>query len=147
MMRILGIDFGDRTIGLSLSDSLRLTAQPLGTYQFRDRHEADKKFFLALVRKHEIAEIVCGIPLRMDGSSGRRADKTRAFARWLEEATGIPVRLWDERLTTRQAIQVMHEQKVRLHAKKSVVNQISATIILQTYLDSQRAEAHDSESH
>jgi putative Holliday junction resolvase len=146
-MRILGIDFGDRNIGLALSDSLRLTAQPLGTYQFRDREDADKKFFGDLVRKHEIGEIVCGVPLRMDGSSGTRAEKTRAFARWLEQAVGVPVRLWDERLTTRQAIHVMHEQKVKLSAKKSVVNQISATIILQTYLDSQRADAHVSENH
>jgi putative Holliday junction resolvase len=83
----------------------------------------------------------------MDGSSGTRAEKTRAFARWLEKAVGVPVRLWDERLTTRQAIHVMHEQKVKLSAKKSVVNQISATIILQTYLDSQRADAHVSENH
>ena len=146
-MRILGIDFGDRNIGLALSDSLWLTAQPLGTYQFRDREDADKKFFGDLVRKHEIGEIVCGVPLRMDGSSGTRAEKTRAFARWLEQAVGVPVRLWDERLTTHQAIQVMHEQKVKLSAKKSVVNQISATIILQTYLDSQRADAHVSENH
>ncbi|MCX6577471.1 MAG: Holliday junction resolvase RuvX [Candidatus Aminicenantes bacterium] len=146
-MRILGIDFGDRNIGLALSDSLRLTAQPLGTYQFRDREDADKKFFGDLVRKHEIGEIVCGIPLRMDGSSGTRAEKTRVFARWLEQAVGVPVRFWDERLTTRQAIHVMHEQKVKLSAKKSVVNQISATIILQTYLDSQRADAHVSENH
>ena len=146
-MRILGIDFGDRNIGLALSDSLRLTAQPLGTYQFRDREDADKKFFGDLVRKHEVGEIVCGIPLRMDGSSGTRAEKTRAFARWLEQAVGVPVRLWDERLTTHQAIQVMHEQKVKLSAKKSVVKQISATIILQTYLDSQRADAHVSENH
>jgi putative Holliday junction resolvase len=146
-MRILGIDFGDRNIGLALSDSLRLTAQPLGLYQFRDREDAEKKFFGDLIRKHEIGEIVCGIPLRMDGSSGTRAEKTRAFARWLEKAVGVPVRLWDERLTTRQAIHVMHEQKVKLSAKKSVVNQISATIILQTYLDSQRADAHVSENH
>ncbi len=146
-MRILGIDFGDRNIGLALSDSLRLTAQPLGTYQFRDREDADKKFFGDLVRKHEIGEIVCGVPLRMDGSSGTRAEKTRAFARWLEQAVGVPVRFWDERLTTHQATHVMHEQKVKLSAKKSVVNQISATIILQTYLDSQRADAHVSENH
>ncbi len=146
-MRVLGIDFGDRNIGLALSDALRLTAQPLGTYRFRDREDADKKFFTDLVRKHDIGEIVCGFPLRMDGSSGRRAEKTQAFAHWLEQTVGIPVRLWDERLTTHQAIQVMHEQKVSLSAKKSVVNQISAAIILQTYLDSKRAEGHVPENH
>jgi putative Holliday junction resolvase len=146
-LRVLGVDFGDRNIGLALSDSLRLTAQPLAIYLFKDREEVDKKFFRDLVRKHEVGEIVCGIPLRMDGSTGTRAEKTQAFARWLEQAVGVPVRLWDERLTTRQALQVMHEQKVKLSAKKSVVNQISATIILQTYLDSQRTDAHVSENH
>jgi len=146
-MRVLGIDFGDRNIGLALSDSLRLTAQPLGIYQYTGREDADKKFFGDLIRKHEISEIVCGIPLRMDGSSGTRAEKTRVFARWLEQAVGLPVRFWDERLTTHQALHVMHEQKVKLNAKKSVVNQISATIILQTYLDSRRADAHVSENH
>ena len=146
-MRILGVDFGDRNIGLALSDSLLLIAQPLSTYLFEDREDADKKFFSELVAKHDIGEIVCGIPLRMDGSSGTRAEKTRAFARWLEKAVGIPVRLWDERLTTHQASSIMHEQKVKISAKKSVVNQISAAIILQTYLDSKRADAHGSENH
>ncbi len=146
-MRVLGIDFGDRNIGLAMSDSLELTAQPLGCYTIKDRQDSDKKFFADLVRKHGVGKIVCGIPLRMDGSSGSRAEKTRAFALWLEQAVGIPVILWDERLTTHQAQNVMHEQKVKLKAKKSVLNQISAAIILQTYLDSQRADAHVSENH
>jgi len=146
-MRVLGIDFGDRNIGLAMSDSLGLTAQPLGCHTIKDRQDSDKKFFADLVRKHGVGKIVCGIPLRMDGSSGSRAEKTRAFAHWLEQAVGIPVIFWDERLTTHQAQNVMHEQKVGLKAKKSVLNQISAAIILQTYLDSRRADAHVSENH
>jgi putative Holliday junction resolvase len=136
-MRILGIDHGDRHIGLALSDPLHITAQPLMTYVLCGEAR-DRTFFQDLVRVHDIGEIVIGIPMRMDGSSGSRADKTRAFGRWLEKAVGRPVVFWDERLTTRQAQGVMKDQKVRIKDKKSVENQISASIILAGFLESQR---------
>lgn len=141
-MRILGVDFGDRNIGLALSDVLGLTAQPLSTYRLTNRDDADRRFFRDLVAKQAIEEIVVGFPLRMDGTSGTRAEKTRIFARWLEKTVGLAVVFWDERLTTHQALRVVHEQKVRVKAKKSVINQISAVIILQSYLDSKRSDAH-----
>ena len=141
-MRVLGVDFGDRNVGLALSDALRLTAQPLDTYQLKNRDADDRKYFQDLVLKQQVVEIIIGLPLRMDGTAGTRVEKTRAFAKWLEGAVHIPVIFWDERLTTHQALRVMHEQKVRLKAKKSVINQISAAIILQSYLDSKRADAN-----
>jgi len=141
-MRILGVDFGDRNIGLALSDVLGLTAQPLSTYRLTDRDDADRRFFRELVAKQAIEEIVVGFPLRMDGTSGTRAEKTQTFARWLEKTVGLAVVFWDERLTTHQALRIVHEQKVRVKAKKSVINQISAAIILQSYLDSKRSDAH-----
>jgi len=141
-MRVLGIDFGDRNVGLALSDALRLTAQPLDTYQLKNRDADDRKYFQDLVLKQQVVEIIIGLPLRMDGTAGTRVEKTRAFAKWLEGVVHIPVIFWDERLTTQQALSVMHEQKVRLKAKKSVLNQISAAIILQGYLDSKRADAN-----
>jgi putative Holliday junction resolvase len=140
-MRILGIDFGDRNIGLALSDPLKLTAQPLSTYQPKSKKTEDRDFFLDLVRTRQIDEIVVGFPLRMDGTPGSRVEKTRAFAKWLEAAVRVPIIFWDERLTTHQAINAAHEQKVRLKTKKSVINQISAAIILQSYLDSRRSDA------
>ncbi len=140
-MRVLGIDFGDRNIGLALSDVLRMTAQPQGTYLFKNRPEEDALFFKDLVARQSVSEIVVGLPLRMDGSPGTRVDKTRAFARWLGEAVGLPIVFWDERLTTHQAHNVMQEQKVRTKDKRAVVNQISAAIILQGYLDSRRPDA------
>ena len=140
-MRTLGIDFGDRNIGLALSDVLRMTAQPYGTYLFKNRPEEDALFFKDLTARQGIDEIVIGLPLRMDGSQGSRVDKTKAFARWLGAAVGLPVVFWDERLTTRQAHNVMLEQKVRTKDKRSIVNQISAAIILQGYLDSRRPDA------
>jgi putative Holliday junction resolvase len=141
-MRVLGIDFGDRNVGLALSDALRLTAQPLDTYRLKNRDADDRKYFQDLVLKQQVVEIIIGLPLRMDGTTGTRVEKTRAFAKWLEGAVHIPIIFWDERLTTHQALSVMHEQKVRLKAKKSVINQISAAIILQSYLDSKRADAN-----
>ena len=140
-MRILGIDFGDVHIGLALSDPLELTAQPLGQYRLGSEAE-NKAYFGDLIRRQEVGEIVVGFPLRMDGSSGTRAEKTRAFAVWLEKASGLPVVLWDERLTTRQAINIMHEQNIRTRAKRTVEHQISAALILQTYLDSRRLHRH-----
>jgi putative Holliday junction resolvase len=140
-MRILGLDYGDRHIGLALSDPLRITAQPLGTIQLEGSDAARKEVIRALVRKHEISLIVVGMPLRMDGSEGTRADKTKAFAVWLGKAAGVPVEFWDERLTTHQALRSVQEQKIRIKSKRSVVNQIAAVIILQSYLESRRTDA------
>jgi putative Holliday junction resolvase len=140
-MRILGIDYGDRNIGLALSDPLELTAQPLGQYQLAGE-DANAAFFSGLVRKHEVGEIVVGNPLRMDGSVGTRSQKTAEFAGWLEKAVGLPVKFWDERLTTQQAIGIMEEQKIGYKAKKRVEHQISATLILQSYLDHRRFQRH-----
>jgi putative Holliday junction resolvase len=141
-MRVLGIDYGDRNIGLALSDVLRFTAQPLDTYRLTGRDDEDRTYFKDLVLKHSISEIVVGLPLRMDGTAGSRVEKTRDFAKWIGKAAHVPVVFWDERLTTHQALNVMHEQKVALKAKKSVINQISAAIILQSYLDSRRSDAN-----
>lgn len=140
-MRFLGIDFGDRNVGLALSDALGITAQPLGTYRLKAMDKANKAFFRDLIARHGIGEIILGFPLRMDGTSGSRVDKTRAFAAWLKTAADVPLVYWDERLTTRQALGIVHEQKVRSKAKTSVISQISAAIILQSYLDSRRHDA------
>ena len=145
-MRILGVDFGDVHIGLALSDPLELTAQPLG--QFRLRGDAgDDTYFRDILRRHEVGKIVVGFPLRMDGSSGTRADKTRAFAARLEKISGLTVVLWDERLTTRQAAGIMHEQKIKTKKKRRVEHQISAVLILQAYLDSRRSTSHAPQDH
>jgi putative Holliday junction resolvase len=144
-VRILGIDYGDRNVGLALSDALGVTAQPLMTYRLTDIEAEDRAFFAALIGKHEIGRIVLGFPLRMDGSTGTRVEKTRAFAAWLASFSGVPLDYWDERLTTRQALGLIHEQKVRQKAKKAVLNQISAALILQGYLDSRRGHAENPE--
>jgi len=145
-MRVLGVDYGDRHIGLALSDPLRITAQPLGSYELTGRENVDRKYFQDLVARHEIGEIVVGNPLRMDGSAGTRAEKTRAFAAWLEKAVGRPVFLQDERLTTRQALRTLQDEKLRGRKKKDWEDRIAAVIILSTYLERQRSADDVSEN-
>lgn len=136
-MRILGIDYGDRSIGLAISDKLRITAQALGRYQVKNK-KADALYFQNLVKQHQVSKIVIGLPLQMDGSEGIRVKKTREFVWWLEKTLGLPVVFWDERLTTRQALQILHEQKMNGREKKKLNDQIAAAIILSNYLESER---------
>jgi putative Holliday junction resolvase len=141
-MRILGIDYGDRSIGLSLSDKLRITAQALGRYRVKNRKE-DALYFKDLVKQYDVSKIVIGLPLQMDGSEGFRAEKTREFARWLQQILGLPIVFWDERLTTRQALGILHQQKMNGRKKKKLKDQVAATLILSNYLESEREASHD----
>lgn len=145
-MRVLGIDFGDKSIGLAVSDKLRLTAQGIGRYQVKNKKE-DKKFFKELVLNYAIDEIVIGFPLRMDGTQGTRVDKTKEFARWLKDILKLPVIFWDERLTTKQALRILHQQKTKRKTKKILKDQISAMIILSSYLEYRRTKSHASQNH
>ena len=141
-MRVLGIDYGERHIGLALSDVLLITAQPFGTYLLTGREREDRKYFQDLVVRHDIQEIVIGDPLRMDGTAGTRAEKTRRFAAWLEKAVGKPVIFIDERLTTREALGLLRDRNLRGREKKEREDQIAAVIILSTYLERKRGEPH-----
>ena len=141
-MRILGIDFGDKTIGLAMSDPLQITAQALGRYRVKNKKE-DAEYFKALVKRHDIKEIVVGLPLMMDGSKGHRVQKTEEFADWLSGCLGLPVTFWDERLTTKQALQVLRQKKANPKERKEAKDQISAVIILSDYLESKRHRSHD----
>jgi len=141
-MRVLGIDFGDKNIGLAVSDPLQITAQTLGLYRVRGKKE-DAKYFRDLVKQHDIKEIVIGLPLMMDGSKGHRVQKTQQFADWLSKCLGLPITFWDERLTTKQALQVLRQQKATPIERKNAKDQISAAIILSDYLESKRINSHD----
>lgn len=139
-MRVLGIDLGDRNIGIAVSDKLLITAQALDRYRVKSKDE-DKKYFKELVEKYEIVKIVVGLPLRMDGSVGTQAEKAKIFARWLEKTLRLPVVFWDERLTTIQALKILSQQKIKIKRKKILKDQISATLILSSYLESKRRGA------
>ncbi len=145
-MRILGIDYGDRHIGLAVSDPLQLTAQPLCTYELKASDKENKAFFRDLVAGQSIEKIVIGNPLRMDGTAGTRTEKTREFAAWLEAAVHKPIVFQDERLTTQQALHFLQDQKVKGKRKKDCEDQIAAVIILSTYLETLRADADGSKN-
>lgn len=141
-MRILGIDYGDSKIGLAVSDPLLITAQALGTYRIKGPLE-DKSYFKNIVSEYEIAEIVLGLPLSMDGKSGPRVERTKSFGQWLNTFLKVPILYWDERLTTKQAISILNSQKIKKRAKKNLEDQIAAVIILSSYLENRRSRTNE----
>jgi len=147
MGRILAIDYGDRHLGLALSDPLQITAQPFGTYTLKSSEQENSQFFSRLVKEKNIEEIVLGWPIRMDGSEGSRAELTRKFASWLEAVTGKKIILWDERLTTREALKRLDGFKGDFRQKKEKEDEQAAVIILETYLEKKRYEADHAEKN
>lgn len=137
MGRIIGLDFGAMTCGVAISDALLITAQ--GVETIRRTHETKlRKTYQRieyLVDWHEVDRIVVGLPKKLDGSEGDRAEKSRAFAADLERRTGLPVIMWDERFSTVSAAAVLNEAGVGLDKKEKVIDKMAAVIILQNYLD------------
>ena len=125
-MRILGLDYGSKTVGVAVCDPLGMTAQGVETLA---RIEA-------LVEEYQVETIVLGYPKNMDDSIGERAQKTEEFRDMLVRRTGLPVVLWDERLTTIEANEILIESGVRREDRKKVIDKIAATLILQSYLGS-----------
>jgi putative Holliday junction resolvase len=136
--RVLALDFGDRRIGIALSDPMGLAARPLLTLR-RTSWERDLEAIRHLVREHDVRRIVVGLPLDMDGGRGPRVRLTEAFIERVRRATGLPVVPWDERLTTVQAERILLEGDVSRARRRAVIDQVAAVIVLQTYLDAQRA--------
>ena len=141
-MRIMGLDFGSKTVGVAVSDSLLMTAQ--GIEIIRRKEENKLRRTLArieeLILEHEVREIVLGCPKNMNGTEGVRVELTEEFKDKLERRTGLPVTLWDERLTTVAADRTMMEAGVRRENRKEYVDMIAATLILQGYLDRRENE-------
>ncbi len=136
-MRIMGLDFGSKTVGVAVSDPLLLTAQ--GVEIIRRKEENKLRQTLArieeLVKEYEVEKLVLGLPKHMNGSEGVRVELTEEFKEKLERRTGLPVVLWDERLTTVAADKTMMEAGIRRENRKDYVDMIAATFILQGYLD------------
>ena len=137
-MRIIGLDYGSKTVGVAVSDALGFTAQPVETIVRKEENKLRK----TLARIQEIAQeygaeqIVLGLPKMMNNTLGDRAEKTMEFKEMVEKRTGLPVILWDERLTTQSAEAVLQESGVRRENRKAYIDQIAAIFILQGYLDS-----------
>ncbi len=134
-MRILGLDLGDKRIGVALSDPLGWTAQGLAVIAGAGGTRSDLRRIKELAAKHEVEKVVVGLPLNMDGSAGPRAEKARLFAERLAGALGMPVVLWDERLTTAQAERLLIEADMKRAGRRKVIDKMAAVLILQNYLD------------
>jgi putative Holliday junction resolvase len=133
--RYLGLDIGSRRIGVAVSDELGLTAQPVLTLERRSRLREDLRSLARLCRRFGVAGIVVGNPMHLSGEPSPQAAKTRAFAAALGELTGLPIHLWDERLTTREAHKILYEAGHERQKHRKVVDQVAATLILQSFLD------------
>ena len=136
-MRIMGLDYGSKTVGVAVCDPLGMTAQGVETITRKEENKLRKTLarIEALVEEYQVETIVLGYPKNMDDSIGERALKTEEFRNMLVRRTGLPVVLWDERLTTVEANRTLMEASVRRENRKQYLDQLAAVFILQGYLD------------
>lgn len=136
-MRIMGLDFGSKTVGVAMSDELLLTAQPLEIIRRKEENKLRRTLarIEELIVEYGVEELVLGLPKNMNATEGPRAELSYEFRDKLERRTGLPVIMWDERLTTVAADKIMMETGVRRENRKEYVDKIAAALILQGYLD------------
>ena len=137
-MRIMGLDYGSKTVGVAISDPLGITAQAIETICRKDENKLRKTCarIEELIGEYEVEQIVLGLPKHMNNDIGNRAEKSIEFGQMLERRTGLKVVMWDERLTTVEAERTLIENKVRREDRKKYIDKIAAVFILQGYLDS-----------
>ena len=133
-MRKMALDYGEVRIGIAFSDLLNIIANGYETYTRKDL-ETDLEYLNKLCVEKQVDTIVLGLPINMDGTEGERAEATREFARKLQDKTNLPIKFLDERLTSVSAEKLLIEADMRREKRKQVIDKISATIILQNYLD------------
>ena len=136
-MRVMGLDFCSKTVGVAISDPLGITAQPIEIV----RRKAENKLrqtlarLEELIKEYQVTQLVLGLPKNMNNTLGERAEKSLEFKEMLERRTGLPVVMWDERLTTVEANRTLMEGNVRRENRGRYVDAIAAVLILQGYLD------------
>ena len=131
-MRYLALDLGDRRIGVAVSDTLGIVARPVEVFERASRKE-DFAYIGALIKAYEVDSLICGLPLNMDGTEGPQAEWVRDYSGALADTLSIPVLLWDERLTTEDAKEILHAQGKPI--EKDWLDAVAAAVILQNYLD------------
>jgi putative Holliday junction resolvase len=139
--RYLGLDVGNRRIGVAVSDELGLTAQPVLTLERRRNRREDLRSLARLCRRFDVAAIVVGNPLHISGEESPQATKTRDFAAELGELSGLPIHFCDERLTTREAHEILYQAGHPRQEHRRVVDQVAAMLILQSFLDERAASS------
>ena len=137
--RFLGLDIGNRRIGVAVSDELGLTAQPVLTLERCSSRREDLRSLARLCRRFGVVGIVVGNPVHLSGETSPQAAKNQAFAAELGALTGLPIHLWDERLTSHEAHQILYEAGHARQEHRKVVDQVAATLILQSFLDEKAA--------
>ena len=137
-MRIMGLDYGSKTVGVAMSDPLGITAQAVETIWRKDENKLRKTCarIEELINEYEVERIVLGLPKHMNNDLGERAQKALAFGEMVKRRTGLEVVMWDERLTTVEAERTLIENNVRRENRKQYIDTIAAVFILQGYLDS-----------
>lgn len=133
-MKIMAVDFGEARTGLAVCDRTEFLASPMGVIQEKNFETCVKKVAYAAMKEFNVGMVVVGLPKNMDGSLGPRAQLCDKFARALKALIPIPVELWDERQTTMQASTYLNEMNVRGAKRKEVIDEVAATIILESYL-------------
>lgn len=136
-MRIMGLDYGTKTVGVAISDALLLTAQGIETIERKEENKLRRTCarIEELIREYDVDKIVLGLPKHMNNDIGERAEKAIEFGEMLKKRTGLEVIMWDERMTTISAERVLIESDVRRENRKKYVDKIAAVFILQGYLD------------
>lgn len=136
-MRVMGLDYGSKTVGVAISDPLGITAQGIETIHRKAENKLRQTLarIEELAKEYEVDRLVLGFPKNMNNTIGDRAEKSLEFKEMLERRTGLPVVMWDERLTTVEAERTLIESKVRREDRKKYVDKIAAVFILQGYLD------------
>ncbi len=139
-MRVMGLDYGRSTVGVAISDSMGITAQPVETIYRKGENKRRQTYarLRELIDEYKVERIVVGLPLHMNGEAGDRAEKSREFAEELGQKVNLPVELWDERLTTLAAKDVLTQGGVSADRQKDYVDKLAASLILQGYLESVR---------
>jgi putative Holliday junction resolvase len=139
--RLLGVDWGERRIGLALSDETQTLAQPLATLTRRAGKRFPMREFLTLLDRHAVSGVVVGLPLDAAGGEGDAAGAARALAAAIAHHSGKPVALWDERFTSARALAAVRQMGASTKGRKGDVDALAATLLLQHYLDAQRGTA------
>jgi putative Holliday junction resolvase len=141
--RYLALDVGNRRIGVAVSDELGLTAQPVLTLERHRNQRDDLRSLARLARRYGVTGIVVGNPLHMNGETSPQAVKTQAFAAELGELTKLPIHLWDERLSSEEAHQILYEAGYARQDHRKVVDQVAATVILRSFLEEKGTKIRD----
>lgn len=136
-MRIMGLDYGSKTVGVAISDELGITAQPIMTIERKSENKLRKTLaqIEELIDAYKVSFVVLGYPKNMNNTEGARVEATKEFKEHIERRTGLDVVLWDERLTTIESERILMEAGIRRENRKAYIDKMAAAIILQSYMD------------